>query len=258
MKKLLVAAMLLVPAMLFAQSPFDGTWKTDLDKAKFSPKPIVFSVKGGMYDCSSCAPKINVKADGTDQPVTGQPFDMLSVKEVDPHTVQFVTKKNGKTVFEQTRTASDDGKTLKVKTTSYPPDSAQPITTESTLEREGKPATGINAISGSWKLTKANESDNGLLTTFKGSGDEMTMSEPTGTNWTAKFDGKESPVKGSYGSDSVSLKQINDRTIEVSYKRGGKLIEVDKMTVSADGKTMTTVSESKLTGRVSTFESAKQ
>jgi hypothetical protein len=39
MKKLLAAAMLLVPAMLFAQSPFDGTWKTDLNKAKFSNKP---------------------------------------------------------------------------------------------------------------------------------------------------------------------------------------------------------------------------
>jgi len=258
MKKLLAAAMLLVPAMLFAQSPFDGTWKTDLDKAKFSPKPILFSLNGGMYDCSSCSPKIHVKADGSDQPVTGQPYDTLSVKEVDPHTVQFVTKKNGKTVFEQARSASDDGKTLKVKTTSYPPDSAQPITTESTLEREGKPATGANAISGSWKLTKANESDNGLLVTFKGSGDEMTLSDPTGMNWSAKFDGKDSPVKGSYGVDSVSLKQINDRSIEASYKRGGKLIEVNKMTVSADGKTMTTVSESKLTGRVSTFESTKQ
>jgi hypothetical protein len=97
-----------------------------------------------------------------------------------------------------------------------------------------------------------------LLETFKGSGDEMTMTDPTGLSWTAKFDGKVSPVKGSYGSDSVSLKQINDRTIEVSYTRGGKLIEVDKMTVSADGKTMTTVSESKLTGRVSTFESTKE
>jgi hypothetical protein len=258
MKKLLAAAMLLVPAMLFAQSPFDGTWKTDLGKAKFSPKPIIFSVKGGMYDCSSCSPKIHVKADGTDQPVTGQPFDTLSVKEVDPHTVQLVTKKNGKTVFEQTRTASDDGKTLSVKTSSYPLDSPQAITTESTLEREGKPSTGANAISGSWKLTKANESDNGLLVTFKGSGDELTMSDPTGVNWTAKFDGRDSPVKGSYGFDSVSLKQINDRTIEVSYKRGGKLIEVDKMTVSTDGKAMTTVSESKLTGRVSTFESTKQ
>jgi hypothetical protein len=46
--------------------------------------------------------------------------------------------------------------------------------------------------------------------------------------------------------------------IEVSYKRGGQLIEVDKMTLSPDGKTMTTVVESKLTGRVSTYVAHKQ
>ena len=38
MKKLL-ALLLLVPAMLFAQSPFDGTWMTRLDTAQFPKKP---------------------------------------------------------------------------------------------------------------------------------------------------------------------------------------------------------------------------
>ncbi len=44
----------------------------------------MFSVNNGMYDCESCAPKIkNVKADGQDQPVTGQPYDTLMVQVVD-------------------------------------------------------------------------------------------------------------------------------------------------------------------------------
>jgi hypothetical protein len=75
-----------------------------------SPKPITFSMNGGMYDCSSCVPKVNVKADGQDQTVTGQSYDTLAVKEIDPHTIQIVAKKNGKTSFEQTRTVSDDGR----------------------------------------------------------------------------------------------------------------------------------------------------
>lgn len=257
MKKLLASVVLLVPTMVFAQSPFDGTWKTNLDQTKFSSKPIVFSLKDGMYDCSSCAPKIHVKADGSDQPVTGQAYDTIAVKDVDPHTIQVVAKKNGRSSWEQTRVASEDGK-LDVKTTSHPPDSDQVITTESTLERLGKAEPGANATSGSWKLLKASESENGLLATFKGSGTEMSMSDPTGWSWTAKFDGKDNPVKGSDGVDSVSLKQLNDHTIEASYKRGGKLIVVEKMTVSSDGKTMTTVSDSKLTGRVSTFVASKQ
>jgi hypothetical protein len=258
MKKLLLAITLLAPAILFAQSPFDGTWKTDLDKSKFSPKPIMFSVSNGMYECTSCAPQINVKADGMDQSVTGQAYDTIAVKEVDPHSIQVVTKKNGKTTLEQTRSASDDGKTLHVKTTGHPPDSDKPVMSESELERIGKAPAGANATSGSWKIKKVKEEENGLLETYKGNGNELTYSTPTGETWTAKMDGMDNPVKGSNGFDSVSVTQAGNNGIEVSYKRGGQLIEVDKITISADGKTMTNVVEGKLTGRVSTYVSHKQ
>src|SRR5271165_290002 len=72
MKKLLCVVLWVLPAMLFAQSPFDGTWKTNMAESKLSQKPYTFSVSNGMYDCESCVPKINVKADGQDQPVTGR------------------------------------------------------------------------------------------------------------------------------------------------------------------------------------------
>ena len=48
MKKLFLAVVTLAPLMLLAQSPLDGTWKTNLDKSKMSPKPITFSMNGGM------------------------------------------------------------------------------------------------------------------------------------------------------------------------------------------------------------------
>jgi hypothetical protein len=56
-----------------------------------------------------------VKADGQDQSVTGQSYDTVSVREVDPKSIATTTKKNGKTVTEQTRTVSDDGNALTVK-----------------------------------------------------------------------------------------------------------------------------------------------
>jgi hypothetical protein len=258
MKKLLLAIAVLAPAILFAQSPFDGTWKTDLDKSKFSQKPITFSTSNGTYDCSSCAPQINVKADGMDQPVTGQAYDTIAVKEVDPHSIQVVTKKNGKTTLEQTRSTSDDGKTLHVKTTAHPPDSDKPVMSETELERIGTAPAGANATSGSWKIKKAKQEESGLLDTYKGGGNELTWSTPTGATWTAKMDGQDYPVKGVYAFDTVSLKQAGNSGIELSYKRGGQLIEVDKITISPDGKTMTTVVDSKLTGRVSTFVAHKQ
>ena len=84
------------------------------------------------------------------------------------------------------------------------------------------------------------------------------MSTPTGESWDAKFDGKEYPVKGVFANETVSLKKMNDRTIEATYRRDGKPYSIVKMTVSADGKQMTIMGDNKLTGRVSTYTAEKQ
>lgn len=69
---LFLMPVLWTPAPAFAQSPFDGTWRFNLDQSKLSPKPFDISVSKGMYDSSSYSPKIHVKADGRDQPVIYQ------------------------------------------------------------------------------------------------------------------------------------------------------------------------------------------
>lgn len=258
MKKVLCAVLLFLPFTVFGQSPFDGTWKTDMAASKLSHKPYVFAIKDGMYDCESCAPKISVKADGQDQPVTGQPYDTLAVKVTDPNTMQTAGKKAGKPTFEQTRTLSQDGRTLTVSTTSYPADGSQPFKTEAKFTRVSKGPAGSDAISGSWRVENVNEDTAGLTTTWKESGNSLSMSTPTGESWEAQVDGKESPVKGIYANETVSLKKSGDRSVEVTYKRDGKVYIVQKITVSTDGKKMTTVSDNKWTGRVSTFIDEKQ
>ena len=75
-----------------------------------------------MYDCESCVPKINIKADGQDQAVTGQTYDTISVQVVDANSIHAVTKKAGKPTSDSTRTLSADGKILTVAGTSYPAD----------------------------------------------------------------------------------------------------------------------------------------
>jgi hypothetical protein len=84
------------------------------------------------------------------------------------------------------------------------------------------------------------------------------MSDPTGESYTAKLDGRDYPVKGSIFSNSVSLKRVDERTIEETQKRDGKVIGVAKMTVSSDGKKMTTMYTDKLTGRTGTDVYDKQ
>lgn len=258
MGKSCAAIVLLFPAVLFAQYPFDGTWKVDLGASKPSSEPIVFSVSNGMYDCVSCVPAVHVKADGTDQPVTGLSHITAAVNEIDSHTIKIVVKKDGKIVSEQIRTTSEDGRTLHVKVTEYPPLGDKPIIEEAKSERVGEPIPGANTTSGTWRTRNLSGSENGLMVTYREDGSELSMSNPTGTSWTAKFDGNYYPVKGSYKVHSVSLRKINDRTIELRFEANGAEVLVNTVTISADGRTMTTVSESKVTGRISTWIAAKQ
>ena len=97
---LLIVAAFSAIAASHAQSPFDGTWRTSLATAKLTPKPNVFYLSQGWYHCVTCSPVVEVKADGTDQPVTGQAYDTVNVKEVDGKTIATVTKKAGKVIAE--------------------------------------------------------------------------------------------------------------------------------------------------------------
>lgn len=65
---LILIPTLFAPLSSLAQSPFDGTWRTIETQTKPSSKPYIFSLNKGMFDCSTCSPKIHLKADGTDQP----------------------------------------------------------------------------------------------------------------------------------------------------------------------------------------------
>jgi hypothetical protein len=254
---LFVASTILTPAVLFAQSPFDGSWRTDMAKSTVSPKPNVFTLSGGMYDCSSCSPTISVKADGQGQPVMGQEYDTISVREIDPKSIEIKTMKNGKPVFEQTRTVSDDGSTLMVKTTYHPPAGDAAVTSEVTGTRVGEAPAGAHASSGSWQISKISQSENGLVTTYKSNGDELTMSTPNGEGYTAKLDGNDYPVTGEYFYNTVSLKRVDDRTIDETDKRDGQVVDTSTITISADGNTMTVVETNPMTGRTSTWVAEK-
>jgi len=243
---------------LMAADPFTGTWKIDLSQAKFSQKPFNIELANGIYKCLTCDPPITVKADGTDQPVSGQAgFDTVSVRVVDDHHLELAGKKAGKAVLEQKVTVAADGMTSTVAFTSHPPSSDKPVTGTDTLKRMGKSQPG-SAFSGSWVAEKVQDiSENGLAFTFTQSGDSLKMSDQTGASFDAKLDGKEYPYQGSAQNDHVVLKRINERTIEETDKGGGKVLSTARMTVSADDRTMTMVVHDR-TGRVDTFVFNKQ
>jgi hypothetical protein len=65
------------------------------------------------------------------------------------------------------------------------------------------------------------------------------------TEASPKYDGKDYPVTGNPNVDSISLKKINDHTIETSTKKDGKPLTTNRSVVSKDGKTRTSMYKGK-------------
>jgi hypothetical protein len=61
----------------------------------------------------------------------------------------------------------------------------------------------------------------------------------THSEWTGKFDGSEYPVTGDPNADMRSYKKIDDRTLDFTAKKGGKVAVNGRVVVTADGKSRT-------------------
>ena len=171
-------ALLLMPKLATAQNAFDGTWKMDTSKFDFPKKPDVLLLQDGIYACKSCTPPYNVKADGTDQSVSGHPYyNTIAIKVVNDHSIEETDKKDGTVVGNSASTVSSDGNTMMFTfTDSSNTNGGPPVTGKGEAKRKEKGPAGSNAISGSWQTTKIEGlSDNATVWTFKVCGDEITM-----------------------------------------------------------------------------------
>ena len=245
MRRILVLLIFLtVPA--FAQKAFDGTWRVNTQSGEVKGHNR-YALQDGVWHCYSCAPEVSVKADGKPHKITGSPYyDTTTVREVNDHTVEITTEKDGKPAGTDKITASADGKILTTEGT-FITDNGQEGSMTTIYDRVGAAPASGNKVSGTWHQRKLeNASDNVTKVTFKASDDGLSMSDLLGDSYDAKFDGKDYPFKGDPGTTSVSLKKIDANTIEETDKRNGKVIIVNRMTVAADGKTMKVAVDDKL------------
>jgi hypothetical protein len=114
-------------------------------------------------------------------------------------------------------------------------------------------AQASNPRTGTWKLNvekskySPGPAPQGQTMKIEASGDgEKAATEgvnaagtATMTQYTAQYDGKDSPITGSQNADTVSLKRIDARTLERTDKKGDKVVATSTRVVSEDGKTMT-------------------
>ena len=65
----------------------------------------------------------------------------------------------------------------------------------------------------------------------------------THNEWTGKFDGKDHAVTGDAMSDMRSYKKVDDRTLEFTGKKDGKVVVTGRIAVSEDGKSRTVTAD---------------
>jgi len=142
--KLAIGVAITAVGMLGADNSI-GTWKANVAKSKSTP-PVTNPVKsltlvreasdGGVKVTATGerqdGPAINgggfVKYDGKEYPVTGAPWDTVSMKQVDANTFTVESKKTGGKYHTKSRMViSKDGKTMTV--------------TAKGTDAEGKPVT---------------------------------------------------------------------------------------------------------------------
>lgn len=105
---------------------------------------------------------------------------------------------------------------------------------------------------GTWKLNEAKSkltpgAAKNSTVVYVAAGDEVKITvdgtdsdgKPTHNEWTGKFDGKDYAVTGDPNSDMRAYKKINDHTLELTVKKGGKVTTTGRIVVAADGKSRT-------------------
>ena len=105
---------------------------------------------------------------------------------------------------------------------------------------------------GTWKLNEAKskiaagELKNHTVV-YEAAGDSVKVTidgtapdgSATHSEWTGKFDGKDYPSTGNPNEDTRSVKQVDDRTLNVTSKKGGKVVLTAHVVVAPDGKSRT-------------------
>lgn len=238
MNRFVMSALLWVPAAALASSAFDGTWLARMDSIKVTGKPDVYVIADGAYSCSSCDPPVvKLPADGAWHKIAGHDYyDELMVRVVNPKTVEISQRLGGKLAGVDTIQVSADGNTLTGKFTGY--QGAQPVTGEYSEKRVGPAPAGAHALSGSWLQDQMSGANDALRTVaYQMTADQFSM-QANGQSYAAKFDGKQYPVAGDPGKTTVTLKKIDDHTVQETDYRQGKVVDEIRLAAAPDGKTV--------------------
>jgi hypothetical protein len=117
----------------------------------------------------------------------------------------------------------------------------------------GTACLAADPLAGTWKLNEAKSKfapgtgKNTMVVYKDAMGGKVKITtdgvdangKPTHSEWTGKFAGKDYSVTGDPTSDMRSYTKVNDRTLDFTVKKGGKVTITGRVSVAADGKSRT-------------------
>jgi hypothetical protein len=232
----LALAALSAAVLSAANDPFVGHWKLDTAKSKFAGEQLKIEDLGqNRYKITSGPDSDTITADGTDQPIHYGRTE--SIARESPNVWKVTMKKDGKVMNTATWTLGGGGKTLSVNGQSMKPDG-----TTGTFEVAVKRVGGGSGFAGTWESTevKFSSPDEYVISAYEGDG--LTFTIPAYKDvLNLRFDGKDYPESGPNvpSGAASSGKRVDARTLEVTDKIQGKVMDTTTFKLSPDGKTLT-------------------
>lgn len=105
---------------------------------------------------------------------------------------------------------------------------------------------------GTWKLNESKSKipagvSKNTTVTYTADGDNLKAvldgvdgkGNPTHSEWTGKFDGKDYPVTGDPNVDSRSITKVDEHHYKVASKKDGKVVQSGNIVLAPDGKSRT-------------------
>jgi hypothetical protein len=236
--ELLLVACLVTGTLWAADDPFVGKWKLNPSKSTLTDRMKVESLGANKYALDLGGGSVEtVVADGTDQP--GIFGTTVSITVESPDTWKVVRKKDGRTQLTGIWKLSKDGKTLSDNFTANQPDGST-LSLDYVYER----TSAGSGFAGTWESTseKVNSVFEFQIQPYQGDGlSFIAPSEHETQNM--RFDGKEYPNVGpDVPPGSVSSgRRVNERTLELTDKVEGKVMDTRQIELSPDLKTLTMI-----------------
>lgn len=232
---LIVAAGVMTSAAWAADEPFTGEWKLNPAKSQITDQMKVESVGGNRYAFDFGAGAETVTTDGTDQP--GYGGTTLAVSVEGPDAWKVVRKKDGRRLLTADWTLSKDGSALNDDFTSFAPDGSA-----SNTKYVYRRTTAAPGFAGTWESTSVAVNFSLTLTIQPYAKDGLSLlSSASDKPKNLSFDGKDYPDTSANASPGTtySARRLNERSLEVTDKLDGKIVDTRQYLVSSDLKTLT-------------------